>query len=237
MWTLFHFFLRLRRKVKLIRLVHLTWRCLRVAPKFLEGIRVQPALKLQLSPDHKFFDENPLQPPCLSVCESRLQSFPPWASPVLFKSLHAWSPREVSIPGDSWLKYRETRVLHISLYNNFQKVFILGKFFIFGFLSQLKSLPHSTPRCFCHWCLFCGQLSRCSGLWSLFQPGSPQVKQWLDGLKFLLHWPWHFCRKIALYRSADCTAKGKGFHIYTATRNLCKVHLYKTEGQHQNSCH
>lgn len=105
MWTFFYIFLRLRLKVMLL---NLSWEWLRIGPKFLERIPVKPELEWKFSHECKFFDENPLQSPCLSFFfESRLHSFLSRAFPMLFKSLHTWSPREVSIPGESCLKYRE----------------------------------------------------------------------------------------------------------------------------------
>lgn len=99
--------------------------------------------------------------------------------------------------------------LHVSQYKHFQKFFILGKFRISGFLSWLKSLilPHLTPRCFCRWRLFPGQRSCHPELWSLFPSGMAKLKKCLDGLKFLLCWPQHFCRNMVHSWSANSTAQ------------------------------
>lgn len=121
-----------------------------------------------------------------------------------------WNPCAAGLQGkyptqETVAEIQGNLVLHISQYKHFQQFFILGKFRISGFLSWLQSLtlPHLTPRCFCCWLFFPGQPSWYPELWSLFLSGRAQARKCLDGLKFLLRWPQHFCREIVLSWSAS----------------------------------
>lgn len=125
----------------------------------------------------------------LSFCESRLHNFLSWSLPCYPNPCTPDLQGYVSIPGDSWLKHRETQYCMSLSMNIFWSCSSSENSWLFILAQKSYYLSLLLPRCFYDQHLLSGASpSWYPEPWNLFLSGRAEVKRYLDGLKFLLQW-------------------------------------------------
>lgn len=161
---------------------------------FLGEICVQTELELKVLCEHKYLDGNSSQ--SLFCSEPRLHNFLSWSFPCYPNPCTSDLQRYVSIPGGSWLKYREIQYC-MSLSMNIFGSFSSENCWLFILAQKSYYVSLLLPRCFYDQHSFSGASpSWYPEPWNLFLSGRAEVKRYLDGLEFLLQWLQQFVGKL-----------------------------------------